>query len=333
MKKLFTPLIFVCFFSLVSKAQVGIGIATPDASAQLHVESTSKGILIPRTTLVTNVASPANGLLVYQTGGTPGFYFNKGTASEPDWTLLLGGAGIITTTHILDNTILDADISATAAINYSKLSLTGKIVNQDIVASAITTSKVANGTVTTSKMADSAISGLKLLSYAVTHQHIKDQAVYMAKINPENATADMVVGFDGTRVKWMYPAFTFTGVEVLDATSCNPCSFAVTDPNVRSIIIDGAYNGGETARDLSNVTINLTIPAASAYSNGSQLSIGVNNYSAAPAALNVISPSSTMAGFNSTTANAKMTSGAPIKTTGGTLISHGSSNKWFRPVE
>jgi len=79
---------------------VGIGATTtPDASAQLDVNSTSKGFLPPRVALTaTNAAgpitSPATGLLVYNTAtaGTspnnvsPGYYYNSGTAASPVWS-------------------------------------------------------------------------------------------------------------------------------------------------------------------------------------------------------------------------------------------------------
>lgn len=60
--------------STISMAQVGIGTTTPDPSAQLEVQSTSKGLLIPRVTSTGNVANPAEGLLVYQTSAPIGIY-------------------------------------------------------------------------------------------------------------------------------------------------------------------------------------------------------------------------------------------------------------------
>jgi hypothetical protein len=65
----------LCTFG--AKAQVGIGTSIPDASAQLEVLSTSKGLLIPRLSLQQRdgINNPANGLLVYQTNNSPGFYF------------------------------------------------------------------------------------------------------------------------------------------------------------------------------------------------------------------------------------------------------------------
>jgi hypothetical protein len=60
----------------------GIGTVTPDSSSLLEIRSTSKGVLIPRMTLAqrTAIASPATGLLIFQTNGTPGFYYYNGTA-------------------------------------------------------------------------------------------------------------------------------------------------------------------------------------------------------------------------------------------------------------
>ena len=57
------------FIYLPVYAQVGIGTATPDASAKLDVSSTTQGFLPPRMTTVQRnaIASPANGLTIYNT--------------------------------------------------------------------------------------------------------------------------------------------------------------------------------------------------------------------------------------------------------------------------
>lgn len=88
-KKIFT--LFALFvFALTLNAQVGVGIATPDASAMLDVSSTSKGLLAPRMTAAQRAAitTPATGLVVFQTDGTDGFYYNAGTSGSPDWVQL-----------------------------------------------------------------------------------------------------------------------------------------------------------------------------------------------------------------------------------------------------
>ncbi len=79
-----TPAIIVFLFTAISlQAQnIGIGTVTPHASAQLDVNSNNKGLLVPRMDSAqrTNIATPATGLLVYQTNGeTPGFYYYTGS--------------------------------------------------------------------------------------------------------------------------------------------------------------------------------------------------------------------------------------------------------------
>ena len=81
MKKLILPLALMAF-SCAAFGQAGIGTTTPDASSILDLTSTSKGLLAPRMTSAqrTAIASPATGLLVYQTDGTTGFYYYSGAA-------------------------------------------------------------------------------------------------------------------------------------------------------------------------------------------------------------------------------------------------------------
>ncbi len=72
MKNLFCFLLLVAseLFSFSTFAQVGIGTQSPDASAMLDVQSTTKGILVPRMTSAQRLAIPSgapNGLLVFDT--------------------------------------------------------------------------------------------------------------------------------------------------------------------------------------------------------------------------------------------------------------------------
>jgi hypothetical protein len=71
MKLLFT-FVFIYISGFIYAQNVGIGTTTPSASAILHVNSTSKGILTPQVSLdslkdITSIPSPANGLIVYNT--------------------------------------------------------------------------------------------------------------------------------------------------------------------------------------------------------------------------------------------------------------------------
>ncbi len=88
MKRIFLIAKFILFTGLAATAQ-NVAINTdgsqPNASAMLDIKSNSKGLLIPRMTTAEKaaIASPANGLLIYQTDATPGFYYYNGTAWTP----------------------------------------------------------------------------------------------------------------------------------------------------------------------------------------------------------------------------------------------------------
>lgn len=73
----------LCLFltSVIAQNNVGIGITTPNNSAMLDISSTTKGLLAPRMTQTQRdaIASPAAGLLIYQTDNTPGYYVHDGT--------------------------------------------------------------------------------------------------------------------------------------------------------------------------------------------------------------------------------------------------------------
>lgn len=76
----------------------GVGINTTgapaDTSAILDLSSTTRGLLLPRLTAAQRaaIALPATGLVVFQTDGTPGMYWNAGTPAAPSWKLV-GEAG------------------------------------------------------------------------------------------------------------------------------------------------------------------------------------------------------------------------------------------------
>lgn len=80
MKYLTTYLLAYFIWIMPLFSQIGIGTTSPDASAQLEINSNSRGFLTPRMTLTqrTGISNPATGLLVYQTDGNSGFYYYNG---------------------------------------------------------------------------------------------------------------------------------------------------------------------------------------------------------------------------------------------------------------
>lgn len=71
-------------------SSVGVGTVSPNASAALEVNSTTKGFLLPTMTQAQRnaIATPATGLLIYQSDQTAGFYYYNGTA----WNAIAGAA-------------------------------------------------------------------------------------------------------------------------------------------------------------------------------------------------------------------------------------------------
>src|SRR5258708_1818203 len=108
MKKLFLLLLIAILFYKSSFAQsVGIGTATPNASSMLEIKSSSKGLLIPRTSTAsrTAIVNPAKGLMVYDTT-TSSFWFHNGSAwvqigaSGTAWSLT-GNSGTDTSLNFI----------------------------------------------------------------------------------------------------------------------------------------------------------------------------------------------------------------------------------------
>ena len=95
MKKYFPLTAFCLLFFIFSEAQtVGIGTTTPNASAQLDIQSSTKGMLIPRvtTTQMNAIVSPAKGLLVLDTVANQ-LMVNMGTVISSNWQSVVTGSG------------------------------------------------------------------------------------------------------------------------------------------------------------------------------------------------------------------------------------------------
>lgn len=82
---------FLLIFSANLYAQVGIGTITPDPSAQLEIQSDTKGVLIPRLTTdqIKNIPSLKEGLMIYNLTTHKPCYYDGTRWLYSDNTLVL----------------------------------------------------------------------------------------------------------------------------------------------------------------------------------------------------------------------------------------------------
>ena len=105
--KRFLLIISCCCWGSLAYSQIGIGVNPPDPSAVLHVQDTTKGLLISRVTAAQriNIQNPAEGLMVYQTDSPAGFwYFRSG-----QWVNTFPSNGEGRSVIILADTITNAE--------------------------------------------------------------------------------------------------------------------------------------------------------------------------------------------------------------------------------
>jgi len=287
-------------------------------SAVLDVSSTTQGMLVPRMDSAQRslIATPATGLLVYQTNGvTPGFYFYNGSAwaslsggapsgaaggdltgtypnptiaasgvttakindgavttakiattgattgqvlsydgTNVAWATPAGGApsgaaggdlsgtypnptvanSTITSAKILDGTIVNSDVSSTAAIAYSKLNLLSSVASTDLAANAVTTGKIADAAVTTAKIADSVVT--------------------IAKLSKTGAASGQVIGFDGSTVAWTTPSGGGGGLGTLQFSGTGPGFATGTTANIATPITFGTTTATNVSGQMATGT-------------------------------------------------------------------------------
>ena len=140
MKKIFFFFVVFCVFN--SHAQVGIGTDNPDVSAilDLNPSGNDKGLLIPRLSQQDRdaITSPANGLLIFQTDNTEGFYFYSSTNST--WIKLSLVHEVNTNTQIITSNTLSITTN-NGLIESNALSITANINNIAVNTVSITTNR------------------------------------------------------------------------------------------------------------------------------------------------------------------------------------------------
>jgi|GEM_PF-1316674 len=184
MKKylLLLTIVVIATFSTTAQTSFHDGTGTnPDASAMGDFQSTTKGFLVPRMTAVqrAGIGSPATGLLIYQTDGTAGFYYNSGTPGTPAWVLIAASSG----SGFIENRATD------------NVAATGQSANFDITGSGEigTTLKLSGTSGTILSSTDGGVQTIALSNDDITNAN----NLSIADPGPSEG-----IGWNGTAASW-----------------------------------------------------------------------------------------------------------------------------------
>lgn len=131
----------------------GATLTTTELNYVDGVTSAIQTQLDGKQAIVSGVSSTEIGYLDGVTSAIQTQLDDKAPSASPTFTgTVTLPTSSITSANIADGTIVNADISGTAGIAYSKLSLGGSITSADIVDGTIVASDIANGTITAAKM-------------------------------------------------------------------------------------------------------------------------------------------------------------------------------------
>lgn len=265
------------------------------------------------------IKSGANIALNKLASGTAGYIVMANVSGVPTYTAMSGdgtisNAGVLTissnaigSSEITDGSIVNADVNSSAAIVYSKLSLTNSIVSGDITDGTITTNDILDGTITTNDISDGTITNTDISTTA---------AISVSKLAPgTEAQIPITSSGDPVTVAWrsMSGDATITTAGVIDLADNLSDNFNlsgnVTLTSAGSAYFDGPLGLGIDSLTATN-TINVTAPVIVLYEVGFGMSISAFTGG-------VHGREVTLIASPSNTENIEINNGANIKLAGG----------------
>ncbi|ROL62186.1 hypothetical protein D9V86_01920, partial [Bacteroidetes/Chlorobi group bacterium ChocPot_Mid] len=216
------------------------------------------------------LAAIPTGSFLFGNAGTPTVGAMSGDATINNAGALTIGTGAVTSAKILDGTIVDADINASAAIAYSKLNLANSIVTGDIVDGTIVDADISGtAAIAYSKLnlANSIVTGDIVDGTIVDADISGTAAIAYSKLNLANSivTGDIV---DGTIVAAdmdLTGTYNYTGTLQVNGnnvlTTASIGTMGAQNANSVAItggIIDGTVIGNTTAAAATFTTLQAT---------------------------------------------------------------------------
>ncbi len=171
-------------------------------------------------------------------------------------TLAKLAADAVNSSKIVDGSITNADVSATAAIVYSKLALGNAITLTDLTANAVDSTKIADGSIVAADLATDAVTSLKVLDGTLTNADIATTAaIAYGKLNLADAIASADLT-DGTIATSDVADGAITNAKLANATIGFATGTTGTDINITGTPV--ALGG----------TVTVNIPDASGTARG-----------------------------------------------------------------
>jgi hypothetical protein len=245
----------------MATAQVGIGTTSPNA--QLDIDSSTNGVLIPRVALFSKASAlpvvnpngggaPADATLVYNTATAgsgadavaPGFYYYNAASSR--WIQLSTALALT-----------DSDTNTISGTEVQRTALTGDITaaansNATTISNdAVTSPKILDGTIATADIADGAVNSAKILNNTVVNADLTNGTGGIYK-GSGTLPGNVVVGMaDGTGINFnptgvgQANQFRVDGATLSVDTSARRVGIGTTAPDYKLHVIGDTNIKGE----------------------------------------------------------------------------------------
>lgn len=253
-------------FVVRTTGQIGVGIATPNASSLLHLNSTTTGFIPPRMTVAQRdaISSPANGLHIYATGaGVPNFY--NGTA----WRRFVHTA----VTTLEQGAILIGETGSGVTCDSTRLSWDGATKTMDVNGNVDIDSTLRIDGDTVKVKPDSASfsdkSGdIHVISYTLSLRGVSDETVILSGDFEENVmglTGDYATDWTVHNNHVFFRINSITGSDTIlfTGTSVNETTSVPTIGDTEVVIVSatGQYETSKKWWEIMDIDIKSGISA------------------------------------------------------------------------